>query len=83
MTTYWCSTVPTATSEPAILAVSAPHMPVALTTTSHSIRPRSVVTAATRRPFISMVFTRQFWIILTPAARAPAAKECVSWLGSA
>ena len=42
VTTYWCSTALTASCTPASFAVSAPHMPVALTATSHSIRPCSV-----------------------------------------
>ncbi len=82
VTTYWCSTALTARCAPASLAVSAPHMPVALTATSHSIRPCSVWTAVTRRPARSIPVTRQFWATRTPAARAPVMNERVSWLGS-
>src|SRR5215831_1149098 len=84
VTTYWCSTAVTATSlTPASRAVSVPHIPVAFTTVSHSTGPRSVSTVVTRLPSLVNPVTRQSWTIVTPAARAPAAKDWVSWLGSA
>ena len=82
MTTYWCSTALTATFAPASRAVSAPHIPVAFTATSHSMRPCSVDTAVTRRPRRSKPSTRQFCTMRTPPALAAAANAWVSWLGS-
>ena len=58
---------------PARRPISAAYMPLAFTTTSHSIRPRSVSTAWTRSSVTSIPVTRVDVKIFTPPCRAPSA----------
>ena len=70
------------TRTPASRPISAANMPPALTTTSHSMSPRSVCTPVTRPSITAMPVTRVLVKICPPPRRAPSASAYVSWLGS-
>ena len=58
VTMYWCSTGITGTSSPTMAPVRRAKLPVAETTCSHAISPRSVLTSHSPDGFCSIATTR-------------------------
>ena len=73
VTTYSCAIGTIGIRTPAIRPISAANIPPALTTTSHSMSPRSVRTPVTAPSRTSIPVTRVLVWIAQPPLRAPSA----------
>ena len=73
VTTYSCAIGTIGMRTPASRPISAANMPPALTTTSHSMSPRSVRTPVTAPSLTSMPVTRVLVRTRQPPRRAPSA----------
>ena len=79
---YRCAKGMIGRRSPTMRAMSLPHWPAALTTTSHLMVPRLVTTSSTWPFLVMMAVTVVSVKMRAPRALAPAARAVVSMLGS-